>query len=96
MGIQDLHNLFNDLPEEQVYVVLVGRTGKHIGTNFYTVRARSKRDALSSSTSQYRRSNQLGKNIALVNKIVYTGTEHGAQAFMNRLNELVKEEDNGA
>ena len=69
----------------QHHVVLVGRSGGHPGTNIYLTEPGSRRDAVATGEATFRREQRLPSNVALVARVVFSGTEPESVAFIERL-----------
>lgn len=70
------------------HVVLVGRSGDHPGTGIYLTERGTKPQAVATGEETFRRENRLPSNVALVARVVFSGEEPDAVAFIERLIEV--------
>lgn len=88
MGIENLSALLGNETEDH-HVVIVGRAGDHPGSNIYLTTPGSKKEAIHTAETLYRRDQNLSRNIALASRVVFSGGEEEGKIFINKLTKFM-------
>lgn len=71
--------------DDEYHVVVVGRAGDHVGAMINVVGPGRKREAVATCERAFRKEHRLPSSVALVARVVFSGSEVGAADFTARL-----------
>ena len=76
---------------DEYHVVLVGRAGDHPGTNIYLVGPGSRKNAIHTGETIFRKETKLATNVAIRCSVAHSGTEESGVQYIDRLVTLMEE-----
>lgn len=85
-----------DMPEQEDYhVVIVGRSGDHVGAGIYVAGPGSRKNAIFTGEKCYQGQFKVATNVALRSNIAYSGDAEDCEAFVAKLDEMMRSASNG-